>query len=527
MKEPLPEIQLKDPIVMTASAEPPLMSVAGVSKAFGRNTVLKGVSFSLAAGEVLALVGENGAGKSTLMNILSGNLAYDSGDIHVAGEIYRPARPAEALCRGIAIAHQETAIMPDLTVAENIYFRREPRNGLGLIRQRRMHNDAGRLLTELGFAIDPHRAGGSLSAAERQMVEITRAIAAQPRLLVLDEPTASLSAQAAKIVLDLMVTLKRRGASVIFISHRLSEVMEAADRVVVLKDGEMTLEARRGAFERDDLIQAMVGRKLSNIFPTRPQLDSRDVAFALKGAGNSALPPADLTVRRGEILGIAGLEGQGQKPLAEALCGSKPFTIGDVMLDGAHIRLQSTAAAIAAGIASIPDDRKHEGLALGLPIRINMSLFAISERVRFGLLPLAREREFGEQARKRFSIRSTDLEQPVGQLSGGNQQKVVFARWLAHKPKLLVLFEPTKGIDVQSKSEIYHLVDDLTRQGVSVILISSDLLELIGLSDRIMTLYEGRFTAEIARQDFTEERIMGFAAGAAHSQYMPRGAAHV
>jgi len=491
----------------------PLVAVSGITKAFGRNAVLKTVSFSLLPGEVLALVGENGAGKSTLMNILSGNLTYDSGTITLDGQDYRPASPSDAIRRGISIAHQETAIMPDLTVAENIYFKREPRNALGLIRQRQMHADCTALLADLGFAIEPRRMGRSLSAAERQMVEIARAILQKPDVLVLDEPTASLSAQAANIVLDLMARLKTSGTSVIFISHRLSEVMDAADRAVVLKDGEMTLEAGRGEFDRDDLIQAMVGRKLSNIFPERPQIAVAETVFQLQQAANAKLPPIDLAIRKGEILGIAGLEGQGQKPLADALCGIHPFTSGTVRMDGDVIKLATPTKAIAAGIASIPDDRKHEGLALGLPIRMNMSLFAISDQTRFGFLPLARERQFGEEARKRFSIRSTDLEQPVGQLSGGNQQKVVFARWLAHRPKLLVLYEPTKGIDIQSKSEIYHLVDELTQQGVSVLLISSDLLELIGLSDRILTLYEGLITAEIGRADFSEETIMRHAAG--------------
>jgi ABC-type sugar transport system ATPase subunit len=271
----------------------------------------------------------------------------------------------------------------------------------------------------------------------------------------------------------------------------------------------------------------MVGRKLSNIFPERPPTAGVDTMFALEKAGNNILPPIDLKIGRGEILGIAGLEGQGQKPLSEALCGSKPFTTGTVRLGGEVIKLNSTAAAIDACIASIPDDRKHDGLALSLSIRMNMSLFAISGQSRFGFLPLAREKQFGEAARKKFSIRSTDLEQPVGQLSGGNQQKVVFARWLANTPKLLVLYEPTKGVDIQSKSEIYHLVNELTREGVSVILISSDLIELIGLSDRILTLYEGRITGEIGRSDFSEERIMRLAAGVEMIEAAERGAEHV
>ncbi|QQM30500.1 sugar ABC transporter ATP-binding protein [Martelella lutilitoris] len=497
----------------TSAQRPPLLAVTGLSKSFGRNAVLQDVSFSLGRGEVLALVGENGAGKSTLMNILSGNLPYDSGEIRLAGEGYHPASPAEAAAKGVAIAHQETAIMPDLTVAENTFFRREPRNALGLIRQKRLHADFADLSASLGFTLDGKRLGRRLSAAERQLVEIARAIAAKPDLLILDEPTASLSAEAAQSVLRLMNELKRDGTSIIFISHRMGEIMTAADRVVVLKDGALTLEAERGAFAEDDLIQAMVGRKLENIFPERPALADLPVRFSVTGGTNADLPEIDFSVRRGEVLGIAGLEGQGQKPLADALCGIAPFRSGAVELDGKAATLKSPAAAIGAGIASIPDDRKHEGLALSLPIRLNMSLFAISERARAGLLPLGYERQFVEGARERFSIRSTDMEQPAGELSGGNQQKVVFARWLAHTPKLLVLYEPTKGVDVQSKSEIYHLVDALSKKGVSVILISSDLMELIGLSDRILALYEGRITGEIARPDFSEEKIMRYAAG--------------
>ena len=504
---------MTDPSIPNAT---PMLAVTGVSKAFGRNPVLRGVSFSLFAGEVLALVGENGAGKSTLMNILSGGLPYDSGTIQFDGDDYRPSRPAEAIRRGVAIAHQETAVMPDLTVAENIFFRREPRNRLRMIRQRKMHADCRALLADLGFAIDPRRMGNDLSAAERQMVEIARAVLHNPRLLVLDEPTASLSAQAAKTVLDLMRRLATRGTAVIFISHRMGEIIDAADRVVVLKDGELTLEARRGHFDRDDLIHAMVGRTLTHIFPARPDsFIAAPTVFSVEQAGNAALPAISLSVRRGEVLGIAGLEGQGQKPLALALCGAKPFAHGTVTLDGQPLRLTSPAAAIAAGIASIPDDRKHDGLALNLSIRMNMSLFALADKARFGLLPLSAEKQFGEFARNRFAIRSTDLEQPVGQLSGGNQKKVVFARWLAHVPKLLVLYEPTKGVDVQSKSEIYHLVGELTAQGVAVILISSDLLELIGMSDRILTLYEGRISGAIDRSDFSEETIIRHAAGPA------------
>jgi len=323
-------------------------------------------------------------------------------------------------------------------------------------------------------------------------------------------------------VLELMRRLKARGTAIVFISHRIGEVMDAADRAIVLKDGALTLDAVAGDFDRDDLIQAMVGRKLSNIFPERPtNFESAPPAIRLDNAGNAELPPIRLSVRKGEVLGVAGLEGQGQHQLASALSGARPFRSGTVEIDGKPANIASVAKAIALGIASIPDDRKRDGLALTLPVRTNMSLFAIGRESKFGLLPLAAEKRFAEEARDRFSIKSSSLEQPVGQLSGGNQQKVVFARWLAHTPRILVLAEPTKGVDIQTKSEIYHLVSDLTEKGVAVILISSDLLELIGLSDRIVTIYEQRISAEIARPDFSEEHIMRCATRHADPQAEP------
>ena len=494
----------------------PLLVVDGVSKAFGRNCVLKDVSFSLSSGEVLALVGENGAGKSTLMNILSGGLTHDGGSIRLAGKAFSPATPAEANGAGIAIVHQETTILPDLTVAENIFFGDEPRNAFGLIRQGVVHARTASLLSMLGFSIAPHRLGRDLSAAERQMVEIAGAVRRSPRLLILDEPTASLSAAAAQSVLGLMARLKAAGMAIVFISHRLGEVLDSADRVVVLKDGQMTLEASRGTFDRNDLIQAMVGRTLDNVFPERPaDVATAPIRFALENGGNTALPPISVAIRRGEVLGVAGLEGQGQKPLADALCGLQPFTSGHMELDGERLRVPSPAAAIAAGIASIPDDRRRDGLALTLPIRHNLTLFSLRRRAGIGLLSVASEEAFAEASRQRYAIKAVNLDQPVGQLSGGNQQKVVFARWLAREPRLLVLHEPTKGVDVQTKSEIYHLIGKLTERGVAVLLISSDLIELIGLSDRIVTLYEGRISGEIARSDFSEEAIMHLASSPA------------
>ena len=495
-------------------ASPALLSLTGVSKSFGANKVLKDVSFAVQPGEVLCLVGENGAGKSTLMHIIAGTFGADGGDVSLEGARYRPSSPKAARERGVALALQETSILPDLTAAENVFFGSEPRNRLGLINQGALHRAAAELFADLGFSLQPDRLGGSLSAAERQMVEIAKAARLDPKLLILDEPTASLSAHEAGLVLAVMRRMTARGGAVIFISHRLDEVMAAGDRAVVLKDGVLTLDAVRGTFDRDALVRAMVGRTLTDIFPARPAaVEANPVRFRVDAGLAKGLKPISFVVRAGEVLGFAGLEGQGQRPLARALSGIAAFTSGTVTLDGQPLYLSSPAAAIDAGMASIPDDRKHEGLALDLPIKMNMSLFALSRYTQWGVLPLRAEREFAETARERFMIRSTDIDQNVRQLSGGNQQKVVFARWLANTPKVLVLYEPTKGVDVGAKTEIYKLVGELTAQGVSVILISADMLELIGLCDRINVLYEGAIVGGLERSEFSEEEIMRLAAG--------------
>lgn len=500
-----------------------VLTLSGVCKSFGANRVLKDVSFAVRPGEVLCLVGENGAGKSTLMHIIAGTFGADGGQLHLAGSFYRPGSPKAARAAGVALALQETSILPDLSVAENVFFGAEPRNRLGLIDQGALHRAATALFAALGFTMQADRLGGALSAAERQMIEIAKAVRLDPRVLILDEPTASLSAHEANLVLAVMRRLTALGTAVIFISHRLDEVMTAGDRAVVLKDGALTLDAPRGAFDRDALVKAMVGRTLTDIFPSRPGLIAGAPArFAVEAAAGRGLKPISFEVRAGEVVGFAGLEGQGQRPLAQALSGIAPFTSGRVLLDGGTVALKSPAAAIRAGIATIPDDRKQEGLALDLPIRINMSLFALSRHTRWGVLPLGREQAFAEAARQRFMIRSTTIDQPVRQLSGGNQQKVVFARWLAETPKVLVLYEPTKGVDVGAKTEIYKLVGELTERGVAVILISADMLELIGLCDRLNVLYEGAIHGQLHRSAFSEEEIMRLAAGPAG-----QGALHV
>lgn len=499
---------------MTGTVDAPAMlQVNGVSKAFGGNPVLKDVCFALTAGEALAIVGENGAGKSTLMNILAGTLGADAGLIRFDGQPFRPAGPRAVAALGIAVAFQETALAPDLTVAENLLFAREPRR-FGLIRPGALRRQAEALLASLGFTLDVGRLCRTLSAAERHIAEIAKAVGQDPRLLILDEPTAALSSHDAGLVLTAVKRITARGGAVIFISHRLDEVIEAADRVVVLKDGVLTLDARRGEFDRDGLIRAMVGRTLSDIFPPRPsRVASTTPRLAVTDGTAPGLDRLSFAVQPGEIVGFSGLEGQGQRPLAGALCGMAPFRSGLVALDGVPIAIRSVAAAIRAGIATIPEDRKIEGLALDLPVRVNVSLFALTRITQWGWLPAQQDRAYAEAARKRFGMRIAGLEQPVRQLSGGNQQKVVFARWMADTPKVLVLHEPTKGIDIGTKAEIYRLVGELTRQGVAVVLISSDMLELIGLCDRIHVLRAGAIAGSLERDGFGEEALMGLAAG--------------
>ena len=493
-----------------------LLQVDGLSKAFGANRVLADVSFALKAGETLGLVGENGAGKSTLTNIIAGALKADSGVMMLDGNAYRPVDPAQARRMGVALAHQETAVFPDLTVAETILFGREPRGRTGLIRQDALHRRAAELIEEVGFPLSATRLVRELTAAERQMTEILRAVSERPRLLMLDEPTASLSAQESRNLFALIENLKRQGAGVLFISHRLDEVGAICDRVIVLKAGVLTLDAARGDFDREAMIRAMVGRKLADIFPPRPAQAERRPRLVVEEAGAPpGLKPISFRIGAGEILGFAGLEGQGQQPLARALAGIAPFKRGRLRLDDQEIRVSGPGAAIRAGIASIPDDRKLEGLALDMPLRANVSLFAILQRARFGFLPFKHERDFAEAARRRFAIRATSIEQPVRELSGGNQQKVVFAKWLSRPPKLLVLYEPTKGVDVAAKAEIYRLIGELAESGVAIALISSDMLELLGLSDRVSVLYGGAIVGSLTRAEASEEAIMRLAAGPA------------
>jgi ABC-type sugar transport system, ATPase component len=487
-----------------------------LSKQFYGNPVLKNVDIVCKEGMILALAGENGAGKSTLMNIICGNLQPDSGGIFYCGEKVNHLNPQKAQELKIAFVHQELSLLPDLSIGENIMLGQEPTNSLGLISHRKLHNLAKNLINELQYEIDVYKLVKELTLAEKQMVEIAKAWVNRPKIMILDEPTSSLSKAEVKHLFNMMLKLKGNGTSIIFISHRMDEIFQICDEVVVLKDGQLMKTEKVCNLTRDDLIRSMVGREITQTFPSRKSLggSSRTILELENICLDHKLSHVNLTIAEGQIIGIGGLEGQGQRELARGLFGIEPFSDGRIRFGDKHVSINTPFDAIQHGIGFIPDDRKLEGLVLPLSIRENISLLTLNKITNHKIIIKAKENEEIAEGIKSLAIKSTSSEQEVHFLSGGNQQKVVFSKWMKMEPKLLILHEPTRGVDIQSKIEIYQLLRDLTNQGVSIMLISSDMLELIGLSDQIYVLYEGQISGKIDGKDATEEKIMTLSSGA-------------
>ena len=495
-----------------------------LTKTFPGVKALTDVTIQCKSHQVLALVGENGAGKSTLVNLLCGVYQPDGGEILLNGTPTRVRDPHHAATLGIATVHQELSLLPHLTVAENILLGSEPAGRTGFLRTSDIYRRAAEALADISPSIDVDAMVYDLSPAERQMVEIAKAWSQRPRVLILDEPTSSLSKVEAQNLLSLVTRLRSQGTSVIFISHRLDEVFEISDEVMVMKDGHRVDTLPIGELDRGKLIQLMVGREMTQTFPPRrptpasgrPLLELRDAARParpLGTAGSAGSCGVSLTVYPGEIVGLGGLEGQGQRDLIRGIFGAEPFSRGQVLIDGKAVRIDSPEAAIAAGVAFIPDDRKAEGLVLPLSIRENMILASLARVVRFGFLQGKREQAMADDYMGKLAVKAPSADQVVGNLSGGNQQKVILAKWLLTQPKLLVLHEPTRGIDIQTKVEIYRLLRQLAEQGVSVLIATGDMLELIGLSDRIYVMYEGSVTGEVRGAEATEERLMALSSG--------------
>jgi ribose transport system ATP-binding protein len=498
---------------------PPLLHAAGVSKAFPGVQALQQVNLHIERGEVLAVVGENGAGKSTLMKILAGLYTPDTGTIELDGRPsqIRSVKDAERL--GIVLIHQELNLAGHLDIAGNIFLGREPTWGgfLGLL-DRRIYDDATRIIRRLGLLASPRTLVNRLSIGQQQLVEIARALSLKSRLLILDEPTSSLTESETDLLFAVLKELKEDGISILYISHRLKEVQAIADRVTVLRDGKNAGELQRGGIHHQAIVQLMVGRELKQFYqrhrggtgPQRPPvIQVRGLRWTPKQAG------IDFAIEPGEIIGLAGLMGAGRTELAETLFGVRRRLAGVIEIDGEPIAVRKPADAIRAGIFLIPEDRRIEGLILDDSVKHNISIAALSSVSRFGIVQRGQENRLARAMCERFKIRTPSPAQIVGNLSGGNQQKVVLAKWLHRTPRLLILDEPTRGIDVGAKSEIYALMDELAHQGAAILMISSDLEEILGMSDRVLVLHEGRLAGTLQRDALSEEAIMHLATGGA------------
>lgn len=490
----------------------PLLEVRQLSKGFPGVRALEDVSLTLSAGEVLAVVGENGAGKSTLMKILAGVQTADTGEMRLNGELVRFSSVDAALSAGVALIHQELNLSDNLDVAANIFLGREPQR-LGWIQRRQTFTAAAHLLKQVGLEISPRKLVRELSLGQQQLVEIAKALSINARVLIMDEPTSSLSQRDAEQLMRVIGQLRDQGVGILYISHRLAEVEQIADRVTVLRDGRNAGDLSRGEITHASLVERMVGRDVSRFYQRTPHQPGETV-LEVAGLVTTTWPreSVSFTLKRGEIVGLAGLVGAGRSELLRAIFGVDPYLSGQVKVRGNLLPGARPRRAIAAGLALVPEDRKGAGLVLEMTIRENASLASLATHAKARYLVNSRyEKMLSEDSFRNLQIRATGPEQLAGLLSGGNQQKVVLAKWLATQPVVLLLDEPTRGIDIGAKQEIYRLIDELAGQGIAILFASSELEEVIGMSDRVLVLREGQLTGELPRKNLTEQAIMQLA----------------
>lgn len=493
-----------------------MVELSGVRKQFGGVAALKNGNLSVAAGEVHLLMGENGAGKSTLMKIVAGMYRKDGGEFRFRGEPVEFSRPADAAAKGIAMVHQESLLAPHLSVAENLFLGREERRPFGYVDRRSMVERARHLIADHGFPLDPEWQVARLSPAGKQLVEICRAMLHGSSLLIFDEPTSSLSEAETREVFRIVNGLKQRGMAVIYITHRLDELRSVGDRVTVLRDGETVHTGALQDLRREDLIRHMVGREVSALYQRKPGVPGEEL-LRVRGLSRPPLfQGINLEVRAGEIVGLAGLVGAGRTELCRAIFGVDPVTSGEVMVAGKTVRIGSPRQGVANGLALIPEDRQKTGLATGLPISWNTTMASLGAIGNYGWLDLVRQRAVTESYRQKLRIKCATVDQPAGRLSGGNQQKVVIAKWLATGARVFLFDEPTRGIDVGAKAEVFEVMDELARNGAAILMVSSELPEVISIADRILVMRQGRLSGELPR-GATQEQIMELAAFAAES----------
>jgi L-arabinose transport system ATP-binding protein len=496
---------------MMGEASQPRLVMHEIGKAFGGVQALRGVSIEARAGEVLALVGENGAGKSTLLKVLSGAHLPDHGEVRIDGQPVRFRSPRAAHAAGARVIYQEPEIIPHVSVAENIYLGELP-GRLHLFNRRRLLSRARADLARYGFAdaLSPTTIGERLSPAQRQLVEIMRALIGDVRVIAFDEPTSSLTNVEVDALFELIDRLRAEGVAVLYVSHRLPEIFRIADRVTVLRDGAVVGTRQTASTTEDELVSMMVGRDLTGIF-TRQAHEPGDVVLSVRGLSSNDVEDISFDVRAGEVVGIAGLVGAGRSELAHAIVGSEPKTAGEVHINGRQVRIRSPKGALRAGIGFVPEERKAQALLMERTVRDNVSLAVLRRLSVAHVVRGGAERRLTTEFVNRLSVRTPTIEHVVGNLSGGNQQKVVLARGLALRPKVLILDEPTRGVDVGAKAEIYHLINDLAADGLAIVVISSELPEILALSDRVLVMKSGRITGELARHEVTEERILALA----------------
>lgn len=499
------------------STTPTLLSMRGITKSFPGVRALQSVDFDVGESEIHAFLGENGAGKSTLLKILSGAQPPDEGSISFEGKRVTFASPQEAQKAGIATIYQEFTLAPDMTVAENVFIGREPGSRL-FISYRKLEEQTAELCRRIGLERSPRALVRDLSVAEQQMVEIARAISMKSRLIVMDEPTSALSRAEVENLFSIVRGLKREGISTIFVTHRLEEVFEICDSYTVLRDGRHVGRGLIRDTSMDGIIRLMVGRELGLLAQRAESYDTGEVAIELreitrrrKNTDSSAIDLHDVSfkVNKGEILGLAGLVGAGRTETARALFGADLFDSGSVLLEGREVHIASPQDAIASGIGLVPEDRKQQALFLGLAVRTNLSITADERISSLGVfISNAKEEKLVEEYRRLLNIRMASPDQIIGNLSGGNQQKVVLARWLALRPRVLIVDEPTRGIDIGAKVEVHNLLIQMAKSGIAIIVISSELPEILALADRIVTMREGRVTGEMMREHATQETLM-------------------
>lgn len=489
------------------------IEMSGIMKSFGGNTVLNNAGFQLKSGEVHALMGENGAGKSTLMKILTGVYTKDGGTILVDGREVEYKSAKEAENAGIVFIHQELNVLFDLTVEENMFLGKEIKNKFGVCKIKEMRAKVKEILNRLGVQISPTERMDRLSVGQQQMIEIAKALMVDAKVLIMDEPTAALTQRETEVLFEVIQSLREKGVSIVYISHRMEEIFELCDRITILRDGVYIGTENIAEITMNDVVKMMIGREIGERYPTRDCKIGKTMFEVKHLTLDNTFENISFSVREGEILGVSGLMGAGRTEIMNSIFGSLPHTSGKIIIDGKELNKLSPRSAMKHGIGFITEDRKIEGLLLDKDIKTNIALTNLSRISKYGILKKKKEKELVQNGIKELNIKCFDANHVCEKLSGGNQQKVVFAKWVYTNPKLLILDEPTRGVDIGAKKEIYQIMNDLAKKGVAIIMVSSELPEILGMSDRVLVIHEGKVGGILEKEEASEEKIMTLATG--------------